>query len=989
MRTAAFIAIATALLSQPVWGEVDYNFDVKPILSDRCFHCHGPDEENRKGKLRLDTPEGSREVIASGELLARLTSDDPDERMPPPGSHLSISEEEVATLRAWIDAGSDYKKHWSFIPLAEIPVPGEGNPIDAFVSAQLRAEELERQPEAGKEQLVRRVAFDLTGLPPTLAEIDAFLADTSPDAYGKMVDRFLAKPAFGERMAAHWMDVARYSDTYGYQVDRDRFVWPWRDWVIRAFNDNKPFDEFILEQLAGDMLPDATDQQILATAFNRLHPQKVEGGSTPEEFRVEYVADRVNTFGTAFLGLTLECTRCHDHKYDPISQREYFQLFSYFQNVDEAGLYSYFTPAVPTPTLRLTSSEQKKRAAELRAKVAEAERAIAAVSGIEQRHDAWIKGEPKPKPQIGGEILHLDFEGDPGGRNSSVPGKAGKAIKLTGDDPVGTKVGNFRRYQPFSVSLWMQTPDVKDRAVVFHRSRAWTDSGSRGYQLLIEDGKLSWSLIHFWPGNAMRVRTTEPIPIGKWLHVVVSNDGSSKASGLRIHINGREAECDVVRDNLYKGITGGGGDHIAIGERFRDRGFKGGLVDEFRVFDRELTAGEVAHVFSGADLQSDRDYYTARVDPEAAAAHAALLAARTELANFEDGLQEIMVMREQPEPKPAFLLERGAYDLRGDPVTAGTPDALPAGAGASDRLGLAHWLTSPEQPLTARVTVNRFWQMLFGEGLVRTPEDFGSQGALPTHPELLDWLAKHFVDSGWDVKALFKLMVRSATYRQGSHAPPELVERDPANQLLARAPQHRLPAEMIRDQWLATSGLLVPKVGGPSVKPYELTESFKPLGRDKGEGLYRRSLYTFWKRTAPAPVMMSLDASKRDVCTVRRERTSTPLQALVMLNDPQLNEAARVFGAKMLKKHGAAGQPMYEEMFRMTTGRKPTARELELLAALYTEQRSVFAAKPQDAEKYLATGDAKPDPAIAPEDAAAASVLASAMLNLWESVARQ
>ena len=986
MRFLLYLILCVLCLRYSAFG-VDYSLDVKTILSDRCFHCHGNDAGTRKAKLRLDTSEGSREVIESGELLARLISDDPDERMPPAESKLSLSPDEIEVIRKWIDEGAVYRKHWSLIPPAEVKVPelkGGQNPIDAFIGRQLASKGLKFNPEASREKLIRRVAFDLTGLPPGLDDIDSFLNDGEPGAYGRMVDRFLARPAYGERMASHWLDVARYSDSYGYQVDRDRFVWPWRDWVIKAFNENKGYDEFVTEQLAGDLLPSATDSQVQATTFNRLHPQKVEGGSTNEEFRVEYVADRVHTFGTAFLGLTLECARCHDHKYDPLTQKEYYQLFSYFQNISESGLYSYFTGSIPTPTMRMMSNDQKAKASDLRSKVRDLESRLEKVPGLTGRFEQWLK--EKDKLNLSGEVLHLDFEGKPGGGNAAVEGRVGKAVKLTGDDAVGTKVGNFRRYQPFSVSLWMNTPDVKKRAVVFHRSRAWTDAGSRGYQLLIEEGKLSWSLIHFWPGNALRIRLKKELPLNEWIHVSVTSDGSSSASGLKIYLDGVEAECEVVRDDLYKAIAGGGGDHITIGQRFRDKGFKNGLVDEFRVFNRELSRAEVRSLHSGDEIKADLAYYKAAVDPEAAGIRQELGKARAQLAGFEEGLKEIMVMRELAEPKPAYVLERGAYDKRGERVEAGTPAALP-GDGGKNRLELARWLTSPEHPLTARVAVNRFWQMCFAEGLVRTPEDFGSQGSMPTHPDLLDWLASSFIDSGWDMKALLKLMVSSATYRQSSDVPEEKKKLDPENLLLGSYPRLRLPAEMIRDQWLAASGLLSPTVGGAPVKPYEVTQSFKPMGRDKGQGLYRRSVYTFWKRTGPAPVMMALDASKRDVCSVKRERTSTPLQALVLLNDPQLNEAARVLGEKMLVKYGKKKEEMLAAMFRLVTSRKAKGRELEVLEKIYTEQQELFRADLAAAQKFLSVGDAKRDTKLAVEDAAAAGVVAVTLFNLWESLA--
>ena len=997
---------------------VDFSRDVRPILSGKCFQCHGPDKNARKADLRLDRRPDEEHVLSAeepeqSELLRRITSSEGDERMPPAESKLTLSAGEIDTLRQWIRQGAPYQQHWAFRPIEAVPVPKTRpsdwpkNEIDSFILARLQQAGLAPSPEASKERLIRRLSFDLTGLPPTIEEIDAFLADDSPEAYEKLVDRLLHTQQYGERMTVDWLDVARYSDTYGYQVDRDRFVWPWRDWVIKAFQENMPYDEFITWQLAGDLLPGATDEQILATTFNRLHPQKVEGGSTPEEFRVEYVADRTHTFATALLGLTLECARCHDHKFDPILQREYYQLFAFFNNIDEAGLYSYFTPAVPTPTLLLADKATKAKIANVELRMAESQRTLLALrKGRRAAFRDWLN-KRAAEPMVSGRIAFLDFEDDPHGANISLPGRIGKAVQLTGDDGIALKIGNFRRFEPFSVAFWLNTPDVKDRAVVFHRSRAWTDAGSRGYQLLIEDGRLSASLIHFWPGNAIRVRTQKLIPTNTWLHVAVSYDGSSRARGLRIFLNGQADRCDVVRDNLSKNITGGGGDNITIGARFRDRGFTNGLIDEFQVFDRQLTTIEVAQLYDGRaltealakpvgefSLDQDAalfDYYLTSIDPEYRKQQAAICAVREERSQSVDGVQEIMVMHDLHRRRATFLLKRGAYNAPEQRVFPDTPAVFPPfpSGTAKNRLGLARWLTDPAHPLTARVAVNRFWQICFGRGLVRTPEDFGSQGKPPTHPELLDWLARRFIDSGWYVKKLWKMMVMSATYRQSSASSPMLQTRDADNRLLARAPRYRLPAEMIRDHALAVSGLLVKKIGGPPVRPYEVAVSFKPLSRDKGEGLYRRSLYTFWKRTAPAPVMMSLDSSKRDVCVVKRERTSSASQALVLLNDPQFVEAARMLGQRMLKKHGDDVGAVVEEMFRVLTSHRPSAQEREILNKLYREQLSNFEQNPEQAEQFLKTGDAPRDESIPAARLAAAGVLASALMNFDEYVMKR
>ncbi|MDA1052697.1 MAG: DUF1553 domain-containing protein [Planctomycetota bacterium] len=1008
---------------------VDYQRDIRPLLSDRCILCHGPDTERREADLRLDVKgdafrasesgDGSHIIVpgepGKSELYLRITSSDADVRMPPPSSKLALSETEVALIKSWIEQGANWREHWSFSPLEEVAPPHVEdatwlrNPVDNFILARLEADGWKPSARASREKLIRRLTFDLTGLPPTLEEIDAFLVDELPDAYERVVDRLLKSPRYGERMTSDWLDVARYSDTYGYQVDRDRFVWPWRDWVINALNDNLPYDQFITQQLAGDLLPSATDDQILATTFNRLHPQKVEGGSVPEEFRIEYVTDRVQTFATAFLGLTLECARCHDHKYDPLLQTEYYQLCAFFDNIDEAGLYSYFTPAVPTPTLRMADDATKANIAELDKQVAEEEAKLKQLATAKRA--AFGEWQVNAKSIVDGGLVpgmlkHLAFD-EVAAPNELVPGKVGPGVRLTGDDGIGLDVGNFKRSQPFSVTLWMNTPDVKQRAVVFHRSRAWTDAGSRGYELLLEEGCLSAALIHFWPGNAIRVRTREPIATNQWLHVAITYDGSSRAAGWRIYIDGEPADTEIVRDNLYKEITGGGGDNITIGERFRDRGFTGGLVDEFRVYGRQLSSLEVAQLHDdhsltdamAASVKTNRDaatnelydYYLTTVDQEFQLQLAALQQARDAKTAAEDSLQEIMVMRELPTPRQTYLLKRGAYDAPGDPVSPGTPGVFPplADGAPNNRLGLAQWLTDPSHPLTARVAVNRFWQIVFGNGLVRTPEDFGRQGQPPSHPELLDWLARDFAEHQWDVKRLMKLLVMSATYQQGSAVTETQLARDPENRLLGRSPSHRLTAEMLRDNALAVSGLLVDRIGGPPARPYEVEVSFKPVDRDKGDGLYRRSLYTYWKRTGPAPAMMTLDASKRDVCRVKRERTASPLQAFVLLNDPQFVEAARMLAARMLKQHGDDANAALVDMFRLLTSRRPRDAEQDVLRSLYDQQLMAFANDVEQASQYLKTGDAPLDDSLDVPRLAALAVVANTLLSFDECVMKR
>lgn len=1011
------------------WGQeadepsVDFATQIQPLLSDRCFTCHGPDKGQRKADLRLDVEEDAKDFAISpgdpddSDLLARIISDDPSEVMPPPSSKLPpLTDEEVELIRKWIEQGAQWGKHWAFEPPLRSEIPStsgtfEGfgrdwirNPIDAFVLSRLENERVKPSSMADRETLIRRLSFDITGLPPTVEEVKQFReAEDFEQALDSLVDRLLSSPRYGERMASDWLDVARYSDTYGYQVDRDRRVWPWRDWVIRAFNENKRYDQFAIEQLAGDMLPNARPDQILATTFNRLHPQKVEGGSVEEEFRIEYVADRTQTFATAFLGLTMECARCHDHKYDPLSQKEYYQLSAFFDNVDEAGLYSFFTNSTPTPTLDLPTPNQQKELAEVYGELAEARSALTRYLESQEfvaEFDSWrqnFDGNIVPTP-----IFHEAFEGangQLGGSNQSTEGKVGMAVQLTGDDAFNTSVGNFQRHQSFSISLWLNPPRKMERAVVLHRSRAWTDAASRGYQLLLEDGKLSWSLIHFWPGNAIRVKTTSEISINEWTHVTVTYDGSSQAAGLQIFVDGNLAEVEVVRDNLTREIRGGGGDNIAIGERFRDYGFANGKVDELKVFDHQLSQLEVRQLFGSdadqklpaePDTDELREHFALRKSGACGEHRTKFREASRKVYELRNRLQQIMVMEETDSPRPTYFLDRGAYDQRGAEVQPQTPSVL-GEMGEEfprNRLGLAQWLVRRENPLASRVYVNRVWQLLMGQGLVRTPEDFGIQGQAPTHPELLDWLAFDFVENGWDIKRLIKQIVTSSTYLQSSTHREDLLELDPENRLLARGPRHRLSAEMLRDNVLFSGGLLSERQGGAPSKPYEVEVSFKPSNRDKGEGLYRRSLYTYWRRTAPAPAMMTLDAAKRDVCRVKRERTSSPLQAFVLMNSPQFVESARGLAEKLITKHDSDDEAVLAEMFERLTSRSATDRELEVIKRLYRQQLEYFEASPEEVKKYLEVGDRPAADATSPRLAAITAV-ANALLGFDDAVMKK
>jgi hypothetical protein len=1031
-------------------ARISFNDHIRPILSENCFACHGPDSANRQAGLRLDEFEAATAELDSGlraiipedtdasELIARVTSDDHDLVMPPPEAKIGrLSPAEVDTLKRWIAAGAPYEPHWAFVPPKRPNADDASAAIDAVVVAKLAARGLAQQPEADRTTLIRRASFDITGLPPTPEAVAAFVADTSPDAYEKLVDRLLASPRYGERMAADWLDLARYSDSYGFQVDRPRpTMWPWRDWVIRSFNKNLPWDQFVTWQVAGDLLPGASDEQILATAFNRLHQQESEGGSVEEEYRVAYVNDRVTTFGTAFLGLTLECCRCHDHKFDPLAQKEFYALFAFFDDVDEAGLYSYFTNATPTPKLALASDDQKAAIAAADEACRRAEADLAAAEAAWRRTIAdWLAGKGSEPAVVAaastgtipGEVVRYAFdERTPEGKfasaladdrpatspvdNTLVPGRSGQAIKLTGDHAVTTPVGNFRRSQPFTVSLWLQASSAYDRAVVLHRSRAWTDAASRGYELIVDEGHLRWSLIHFWPGDAVSVRMREPMPVGAWTHVTVSSDGSGKASGLTIWINGRPAATTVVSDSLSREITGGGGDTLAIGERFRDHGFKDGLVDDFRVFDRALSPLEIRDLFepgsiatavaamrsdpAAAELVAD---HTAAHDEQAAAKRKALQDARQRRDDLVERPAEIMVMRELEPPKTAYVLERGDYDKRGEAVEPGTPVALPPFPSGvpRNRLGLAQWLVDPGHPLLARVTVNRVWLSIFGHGLVQSPEDLGSQSTKPEYQDVLDLLAWKFSHPvadggfGWDMKRLVKTIMLSKTYRQRSIADTKTMADDPLNIWLARGPRHRLPAEMIRDGALAASGLLVEKVGGPPVKTYDLPDSFKPEKAGSGEDLYRRSLYTYWRRTGPAPMLEVFDVPNRVVCVAKRDTTNTPLHAFVVMNGQQFVEAARVLATRLLVDSSGDTEAALARGFERLTSRAPDAEEQGILRTMHAAQSAWYKAHPDEAVTYVAIGQTKVDATITAVDLAAMTAVINALLDYDNTVVKR
>ena len=1016
---------------------VSYNRDVRPILSDNCFQCHGFDPQTRHADLRLDTREGalgetggpqavSPGSIDDSELWRRINSAEDSERMPPPETHKELSPADLAILKRWIEQGALYEPHWSFVPLpdrVETPLAAgrrwPRNAIDTFVLASLDAAGLEPNHEASRERWLRRVTFDLTGLPPSQAELGAFLQDASPMAFERVVDRLLASPHFGERMAVPWLDAARYADSFGYQADVDMHAWPYRDWVVDSLNDALPWDEFITWQIAGDLLPGATREQRLATAFNRIHRKTNEGGSVPEEFRQDGISDRVDTVGTIFLGLTLECAKCHDHKYDPLSQREYYALGAYFNSIDEFGLLQDGERVglpLPSPVLLLPTEQQEAELAARSAAVEAAESRAAAyklkTEGEYPAFEEWLAGSREF--EAADAVGYFPFE--PADRNANVhaadqkatavgepvDGPVGSAIRCNGDDAIAVPgFGIEHCHDSLTVAFWVRTAEDHPRAVVFANTTSY-DANYNGFELLLEDGHLRWSAMREFPGNAISVRTEAEIETGRWTHVAVTYDGSRRAAGMRIYLDGSPAATEVVRDKLTRDfrVT----DKISFGARSRDFGLRAGAYDEIHVFRRAITPIEVAQlcdgetlgrlqcseVLTGEQRGQLREYFRSVLDPVARRladeVHQSRVAWRETLAP----VREISVMEELEEPRPAYVLDRGAYDSPLDRVDRVTPAALPPmpNGASNDRLGLARWLTDDCHPLTSRVLMNRLWQEFFGHGIVETSENFGLQGEWPSHPELLDWLARDFVDGGWDYKRMCRQIVLSATYRQDSQVSAERRAADPDNRLLARGPSRRLTAEMLRDSALAYGGLLARDLGGPPVKPYQppgamwrsLNNFLPEYQHDQGAALHRRSAYSFWRRTTTAPNMMAFDTPSREVCTVRRQTTNTPLQPLVLLNDPQFVEAARGLAARMLRS-GLTGEEGLRWMFREVTSREATEDELAVLVELYDEQLASYRTDLSAAESLRVVGQWRGDAELPAAELAAATSLASAILN--------
>jgi hypothetical protein len=989
-------AAAFALPASSLAAPLRYNRDIRPILSDNCFACHGPDTANQKGGLRLDLRESALKPAKSGEtaivpgdaarstLIARIESHDKDEVMPLPKAHKTVTPEQRAKLRQWIAEGAAYEKHWAFIaPTPQAPpavkrLEWPRHALDRFVLNRLESAGLPPAPEARREVLIRRVTLDLTGLPPSPAEVDAFLADTAPDAYERVVDRLLKSPHYGERMAIDWLDAARYADSNGYQVDRDRELWPWRDWVIQAFNENKPFDQFTVEQIAGDLLPEATLPQKIATGFHRNHMLNEEGGVIADEFLAEYTADRVETTAAVWLGQTFNCARCHDHKYDPFTQRDFYSLKAFFNNVPEKGVGLYGNPVRTNapPFVKLPAPEIEAKIAALNDKVkATNEKVTALARSAADGVEAWaarvatttVVWEPlKLLAASGGDVPPiLDTA-----TNAVTVGpqeSRSNTIKITVVPPAGRPTALRLECATIASSASFQWSELTAGSLKF---RAATDGDSLApaeLEKVLDGDRKTKTALSVTP--AKPIQAVFEIEKGESTGQLVVGIGVENAGGpSRWSLFYTTTEMDLlVPSNVAKAARVEQAKRTAADKK---------LLAEFRL--------------------SQSTEHRALKDE--------LAALNKQIAALEAEIPTTLVMDEMKEPRPTHILMRGAYDRPGEKVTAATPAVLPPLAKdlPPNRLGFAKWLVDPQNPLTARVTVNRFWQQVFGSGLVKTSEDFGAQGAAPSHPELLDWLALEFIRTGWDIKALMKLMVSSATYRQHAGTTPDSLRLDPENRLLSRGPRHRLMAELIRDQALAAGGLMVTKIGGPSVKPYHPPGLYEQVvaQRDNpkatytqgaGEDLRRRSLYTYWKRSVPHPSMLLFDAPFRETCALRRSRSNTPLQALNLLNDPTYVEASRWLAQRMITEGGATAQGRLTHGFRLLLARQPQPVELATLASALERHQQDFQSDPESANKLLGVGESKnvsqPNPAD-PAELAAYALVASTLLNLDETITK-
>ncbi len=1041
---ALFPQKVTPLQAQEADVAVDFASQIRPILANHCWTCHGPDEKSRAADLRLDIRENALASSAivpndpsTSMLVERILSSEPESQMPPPSNKKPLSDKQKNLLQAWIRQGAVYSKHWAFTPPVKAPVPQlqavalGNNAIDPFVEKRLEQEHLKPSPKADRSTLLRRVSLDLTGLPPTVSELQQFLNDPASDAYEHAVDRLLASKAYAEKMAMEWLDLARYADTNGYNNDEDRTMWPWRDWVIQAFDRNMPFDQFVIEQLAGDLLPNHKQDQLIATGFLRNQGHNTEGGIIQEEYRVEYVADRVHTVSTVFLGLSMQCARCHDHKFDPISQAEYYQFYSFFNSLDEKQAPHGKVIGVE-PYIRVPTDEQSSKMAALATEIestesklklleAQADKNVEKLVAESSQNDLKSRFDqsalfhfPLDKSEDGSlfDSISNSKVGTTTGANHWQTGKKQDAIELDGTSRIELgNIANFAGDKPFSISLWVKPASADGMAIL---SKMDESQSYRGYDLLLSGGKVEMHLVHKWPENAIKISSNAPVSANEWHHIVASYDGSKTAAGIKLYVDSKPAPYSISQDSLRDSIETQ--QPFRIGLREKSLPYKG-LIDELQLFGNVLDENSVKQLSTFETVSGFADwvkvpyeqrteeqrkqirkFYLDRIDPEYSALQIKLANAKKDKLAIKESSASVMVMREMSPPRETFVLKRGQYDQPAERVYSTVPASLlhNGSQAPKDRMELAKWLVSDTNPLTARVTVNRWWQNFFGTGIVKTAEDFGLTGDVPSHPELLDFLARNLMESGWNVKAVLKMIVMSSTYQQESRIQPAMLDRDPDNRLLARGPRNRLPAESIRDNALAISGLLKNRLGGPSVKPYQPAGLWEDVtvnrqGKyvaDIGEGLYRRSLYTFWKRTCPPPSMMSFDAPMREVCTARRARTNTPLQSLVLLNDPTYVECARSLAEHMIRD-GVAVNDRIDAGFLRGVSRKATPEEQAILGQVLETAKQRFAANPAGAQSLNTTGATAPNAAIDPVELASWTILASTLLNLDETISKR
>jgi hypothetical protein len=1041
----AFFAMVAACIAVSANGaeKLEYNKSVRPILAEMCFACHGPDSAARKADLRLDQRDmaTSADAIVPGkpdesEMIRRILSDDPSELMPPPKTNKKLTPAQKDVLRRWVAEGAEYQQHWSLITPVRPALPAVRNeawvrnPIDRFVLAKLEGQGLAPAPEADRRTLARRLSLDLTGLPPDPAVVEAFVNDASPDAYGKLVDRFLMSEHWGEHRGRYWLDAARYADTHGIHFDNYRETWAYRDWVINAFNGNIPFDRFTIEQLAGDLLPNRTLNQVIASGFNRCNITTNEGGAISEEYLVLYARDRTETTSQVWLGLTAGCAVCHDHKFDPLTTKDFYSMAAFFNNTTQNAMDGNIkdTPpnlVVPRPEDRARWEQVTNDIKEVRARI------VARKQEAKPEFENWLAGA-KPEDVAGlipvenlrlfaalnegkGNSVTLSVDGEP--REVTIEsgfawaeGKSKqKVFSLKEGETIEIpETGDFEADTGFSVSAWVRLPKRNSTGAIVSRM----DNGSfyRGWDLWVEGDKVGMHIVNAWPTDALKVVGRTQLNPKEWYHVAVTYDGSKKADGVRVFLNGVPEAVNKTADALQSTIRATV--PFKIGQRSSGERLPALMLENLRLYERTLTPAEVANLAKADRLlevlskaAADRseaerselfDWWLASFDEPSKQFTAQLGTLEQEEVALKSAGTIALVMQEKPESPMAYILFRGEYDKRRDQVTPATPAALPPMPDElpKDRLGFAQWLVRPEHPLTARVTVNRFWQEVFGTGLVRTTGDLGVSGELPSHPELLDWLAVEFRESGWDMKQFFRLLVTSATYRQAAITTPDKLEKDPQNRLLSRWPRFRMDGEMVRDYALAASGLLVPKIGGPSVKPYQPpgvweavamlgsnTRDYKP---DTGESLYRRGLYTFWKRSAPPALLDIFNAPSREVCTVRRERTNTPLQALATLNDPTFVEAARQLAQHALKSGGKTMEARCNFLALRLLSRPFRSDELTLVQQSLADLLAYYQSHEEDARKLIDVGETKPDATMDAATLAAWTMLTNELMNLDE-----